>query len=230
MDEQKPSWGRLFKKAIMLGPQIEDNIEIESVDVKQAVMHFLTITWNVIFAFVPPTHWGGGWPAFFVALSFIGAVTLVVGDAAVLFGCTLGIPQAVTGITLVAMGTSLPDTFASMIAAKNSDYADSAVGNVTGSNSVNVFLCLGAPWVMASTYMEGQGKTFLTPPGNLSYSVVVFIACSLVAFVILAIRRQFVGGELGGPKPSAYASSAVFITLWLIYITLSIIKATAGWP
>ena len=49
-----------------------------------------------------------------------------------------------------------------MIAAKNSDYADSAVGNVTGSNSVNVFLGLGAPWVMAATYMEGRGKQFIT--------------------------------------------------------------------
>ena len=68
---------------------------------------------NVIFAFVPPVHWGGGWPAFTVALTFIGLVTMVVGDAAVLFGCALGIPQAVTGITLVALGTSLPDTFAS---------------------------------------------------------------------------------------------------------------------
>jgi len=55
-------------------------------------MHFLTITWNVIFAFVPPTHWGGGWPAFIIALSFIGLITMVVGDAAILFGCALGIP------------------------------------------------------------------------------------------------------------------------------------------
>jgi len=117
-----------------------------------------------------------------------------------------------------------------MIAAKNSDYADSAVGNVTGSNSVNVFLGLGLPWVMASTYMEGKGKLFLTPPGNLAYSVIVFIACSLVAFLILGIRRYTVHGELGGPKTSAYASSAAFVTLWMIYITLSIVKATSGWP
>ena len=117
-----------------------------------------------------------------------------------------------------------------MIAAKTSDYADSAVGNVTGSNSVNVFLGMGVPWVLASTYMEGRGKQYLTPPGNLAYSVVVFIACSLIAFVILGVRRSVVGGELGGPKSSAYASSAVFILLWVIYVTLSIIKATQGWP
>jgi Ca2+/Na+ antiporter len=117
-----------------------------------------------------------------------------------------------------------------MIAAKNSEYADSAVGNVTGSNSVNVFLGLGAPWVMASTYMEGKGKEYLTPPGNLAYSVVIFISCSLIAFAVLAIRRKVVGGELGGPRGSAMASCAFFIFLWTVYITLSIVKATSGWP
>ena len=58
----------------------------------------------------------------------------------------------VTAITLVALGTSLPDTFASMTAAKNADSADSAIGNITGSNSVNVFLGLGLPWSIAVTF------------------------------------------------------------------------------
>lgn len=120
MDEQKPGWGRLFKKAIMLGPQIEDNIEVDTVTLGEAITHFIVIFWNVLFAFVPPDHWRGGWPAFFVALSFIGIITMVVGEVATLLGCVCGIPSAVTGITLVALGTSLPDTFASMIAAKNS--------------------------------------------------------------------------------------------------------------
>lgn len=139
----------------MLGPTIEDDVEVDTVTLGEALTHFVTIMWNVLFAFVPPTHWGGGWPAFIIALTFIGLITMVVGEVATLLGCVCGIPSAVTGITLVALGTSLPDTFASMIAAKNSENADSAIGNVTGSNCVNVFLGLGLPWVMASTYMEG---------------------------------------------------------------------------
>ena len=118
MNEQEPSWGYLFKKAIMLGPTIEDNIEIESVGLGQSLCHFFTIYWNFCFALVPPTHWYGGWPAFFVALTFIGLVTMVVGEVAILFGCAMTIPNSITGITIVALGTSLPDTFASMIAAK----------------------------------------------------------------------------------------------------------------
>jgi solute carrier family 8 (sodium/calcium exchanger) len=56
----------------------------------------------------------------------------------------------VTAITFVALGTSLPDTFASKAAAIGDKTADASIGNVTGSNSVNVFLGLGLPWLIAS--------------------------------------------------------------------------------
>merc|ERR1719515_427763 len=82
----------------------------------------------------------------------IGLVTVVVGDMASLLGCCLSIPDDITAITLVALGTSLPDTFASRTAARQDDTADNSIGNVTGSNSVNVFLGLGLPWTMGAIY------------------------------------------------------------------------------
>jgi len=83
----------------------------------EGFMHFLTIFWKVLFACVPPVHWGGGYPAFGIALAFIGIITAIVGDAAGMLGCVLPIPDSITAITIVALGTSLPDTFASMTAA-----------------------------------------------------------------------------------------------------------------
>ena len=38
-------------------------------------------------------------------------------------------------------------------------HADNAIGNVTGSNSVNVFLGLGLPWLIAAIYWEAQVTT-----------------------------------------------------------------------
>lgn len=58
----------------------------------------------------------------------------------------------VSAITLVALGTSLPDTFASRTAAVKEQFADNSIGNITGSNSVNVFLGLGLPWMIAAIY------------------------------------------------------------------------------
>ena len=86
--------------------------------------------------FVTPDHprfCGSGYPAFVVSLFFIGVLTAIVEQIASLLGCVWGIKQAVSGITLVALGTSLPDTFASRSAAIHDDSADAAIGNVTGN-------------------------------------------------------------------------------------------------
>merc|ERR1719409_451030 len=88
----------------------------------------------------------------------IGGLTVIVGDLAALLGCVVGIPDEITAITLVALGTSLPDTFASKVAAQQDPYADASIGNVTGSNSVNVFLGLGLPWTIGAIYWS-SGKT-----------------------------------------------------------------------
>jgi len=137
----------------MLGPQIdEDSMVLEEITLFEGLSHFAAIGWKVFFSLVPPAHYNGGYPAFVIALMFIGLVTAVVGEVATVLGCVLNLKESITAITLVALGTSLPDTFASMSAAKNSEYADSAIGNITGSNSVNVFLGLGLPWAIACTY------------------------------------------------------------------------------
>ena len=120
-------------------------------------MHALNLPFKVVFAFIPPTCYLGGWVCFFCALTMVGVVTIIIGDLAAIFGCVYGIDKATTAITFVALGTSLPDTFASKGAAVGDDTADAAIGNVTGSNAVNVFLGLGLPWMMAAFKWAGSG-------------------------------------------------------------------------
>ena len=86
----------------------------------------------------------------------IGFLTAIIGDLASIFGCLVGLPDTVTAITFVAVGTSVPDLFASKQAAAQEKTADNSIGNVTGSNSVNVFLGMGLPWLMASIYHTAQ--------------------------------------------------------------------------
>merc|ERR1711977_631473 len=100
-----------------------------------------------------------GMVCFVFSLFGIAVVTALVGDLAGLFGCAIGMPDDITAITVVALGTSLPDTFASRTAAVQDPYADASVGNITGSNSVNVFLGLGLPWMVAALYWNSSGVT-----------------------------------------------------------------------
>ena len=113
------------------------------------------------------------------------------------------------------------DTFASILAIKSDDNADNAVGNVTGSNSVNVFLGMGLPWLIACSYwLSKDGSDYQVPPGSMSFSVIVFLCCSIICFIVLGLRRYFLGGELGGQGYSRPVSAGILIFLWLIYILL----------
>jgi solute carrier family 8 (sodium/calcium exchanger) len=211
----------------MLHPTKNEDGMIEDVTGMDAFLHMATIGWKVVFAMIPPPHYWGGWASFIVAISMIGLITMIVGEFATLFGCVLGLKTGVTAITFVAIGTSLPDTFASMKAATEEKYADSAVGNVTGSNSVNVFLGLGLPWVIAAIYYEKRGEEFIVPAGDLAFSVMVFLIVSVTCLITLVIRRYVVGGELGGSNFGRKITATFFVSLWVIYITLSTLKAYA---
>jgi len=78
----------------------------------------------------------------------IGLAILLVGghlfiDGAVSVAAVLGMSDRLVGLTIVAVGTSLPELVTSVIAARRG-HSDLAVGNVVGSNIFNVLLCLGA--------------------------------------------------------------------------------------
>jgi solute carrier family 8 (sodium/calcium exchanger) len=123
------------------------------------VVFYINAPWRLFFAFCPPPQMMGGWLCFFIALAIIAVVTCLIGDLASLLGCSIGLKDSITAITLVALGTSLPDTFASKAATVDDANADAAIGNVTGSNSVNVFLGLGLPWFIAALYWGNEGAT-----------------------------------------------------------------------
>jgi len=205
-EEEEQTWVGQFISACKLHPTKGEDGEINDITFMEGFLHFATIGWKLIFSIIPPPHYNGGWSCFVCSLAMIGIVTYVVGEFANLFGCVLGIPPAITAITFVALGTSLPDTFASMVAASQEKYADSAVGNVTGSNSVNVFLGLGLPWVIATMWenntdeaTKGYAATnYFVPAKTLGFSVLIFVICAIIGIILLMVRRVVVGGELGG--------------------------------
>jgi len=116
-DEEERTWASQFKTACMLHPTRSDDGEIVDIEIMDGIMQFLVIGWKILFALIPPAHYFGGWACFIAALLFIGICTAIVGEFANLFGCVLGIRSSITAISFVALGTSLPDTFASMVAA-----------------------------------------------------------------------------------------------------------------
>jgi len=216
------------------------------------VMHILALPFKFLYAVtVPPAAWLGGIPTFVVSLGQVGLLTAIITDVAGILGCILGIPDPVTAITLVALGTSLPDTFASMIAARSEPTADASITNVTGSNSVNVFMGLGLPWVFSTIYWGGVspdsatsaqwrarypdvaakypgGPYYVVLGGDLGFSVATFVTACALGTMLILYRRFVLGAELGGPVMAKYASTAILVTLWITYTTLAVLRFTGG--
>lgn len=210
----------------MLSPQVDEDGNVIEITYGEAILHFFSIGWKGLFSVIPPARWCKGWISFFVSLVFIGAITAIVGEFASLFGCVLGVKDSITAITFVALGTSLPDTFASRTAALEATNADAAIGNVTGSNSVNVFLGLGLPWIIGSIYYMIKGETYHVPSSGLAFSVLMFLFCSTICIIGIIIKRLTSGGELGGNKLwHKLVYFVIFIFLWALYIVSSILMA-----
>lgn len=87
-----------------------------------------------------------------------GAVVIVIGgnlsvDGATAIARQLHISEAIIGLTIVALGTSLPELVTSVVAAKKGN-SDIALGNIVGSNIFNVLLILGVTSVIKPFYVS----------------------------------------------------------------------------
>ncbi|XP_060929148.1 sodium/calcium exchanger 2b isoform X6 [Limanda limanda] len=224
------SWREQFVEAVTVsagdGDEDEEGQQENLPSCYDYVMHFLTVFWKVLFACVPPTEYWNGWACFLVSISSIGLLTAVIGDLASHFGCTVGLKDTVTAVVFVALGTSIPDTFASKVAAMQDQHADASVGNVTGSNAVNVFLGIGVAWSVAAIYWNINGKEFRVDPGSLAFSVTIFTVFAFISMGVLLFRRRpSIGGELGGPRTARILTTMLFLGLWFLYILFSSLEA-----
>jgi len=92
-------------------------------------------------------------------ISFIiGLVSLLIGSKALVWGATgvatlLGVSELIIGLTIVAIGTSLPELAASVISALKNEH-DIAIGNVLGSNVFNLLAVLAMPGLIMPSAIE----------------------------------------------------------------------------
>lgn len=115
----------------------------------------------------------------------LGAVFLVLGfvclvkgsdwfvDGAVGIADRFGIPQIVIGLTIVAMGTSAPEAAVSITGAFN-DAADTAIGNIVGSNILNILIILGLSALICPMRVD-KSTVFVDTPFMIAITVLILI-------------------------------------------------------
>jgi cation:H+ antiporter len=100
-------------------------------------------------------------------------------------GKILNIPNFIIGITIVALGTSLPE-FASSLAAVLKGASEIVAANVIGSNVANVLLVIGLSAVFAKTVLESEKKI------NNDSAVLLLGATALISLVVYDLRITFI--------------------------------------
>ncbi|MFW6199686.1 MAG: calcium/sodium antiporter [Gemmatimonadota bacterium] len=147
-------------------------------------------------------------PVWNVFLVVAGLVLLLAGarwlvESAVAIATTLGVSEVIIGLTVVALGTSLPEVATSVLATLRGE-RDIAVGNVVGSNVFNLTLILGAGSAAAS-----GGLT--VPPAVLAFDMPIMVAATLACLPVF-----FTGYRIARWEGFLFLGYYVAYTLYLV--------------
>jgi cation:H+ antiporter len=134
-----------------------------------------------------------GWVVLGLVALMLGARWLVDGSVTIARG--YGISEAFIGLTIVAVGTSLPELATSLIAAFRR-HSEIALGNVVGSNIFNILGILGITAVVSPIPVAGR---------FLSFDLPVMIGVSLVLTALLLLRPS-IGRVMGAALLAAYVA------------------------
>ncbi|XP_022155295.1 magnesium/proton exchanger isoform X1 [Momordica charantia] len=221
-------WKQQFADALSLETLESRKLNNIHLRLARICWQLLLAPWRLLFAIVPPYHIAHGWLAFICSLIFISGIAYIVTKLTDLISCVSGINPYVIAFTALASGTSWPDLVASKIAAERQTTADSAIANITCSNSVNIYVGIGVPWLISTAYNFAAYREPLRikDAAGLSFSLLVFFSTSVGCIAVLVFRRVTLGAELGGPRLWAWVTCIFFMLLWLIFIVLSSLKVS----
>lgn len=164
--------------------------------------------WLLNLLFPAPAHTRGR-----LILCFCGALvgiilfSLLLVQQAVLFARTVGMPEELIALTVLAIGTSIPDLLGSRAAARRG-LGGMAFSNAVGSNLFDVLVGLGLLWLF-SILIRGEEVVIDAVLTNESLFALVFSIVGL--FCLLALNRWRVGKRIGILCIGSY----VFYLLWI---------------
>lgn len=142
-----------------------------------------------------------------ILLTVCGLAGIIVGgqlvvDNASSIAIHFGMSETLTGLTIVAVGTSLPELVTSIAAARKGE-SDIAIGNVVGSNVFNILFVLAASAAITPMNINGQGLCDL----------LILIAVSVMAYIFCVTKKTINRAEGG-----------ILTVMYAAYMTLAIIR------
>ena len=139
-----------------------------------------------------------------VAVLLLGLALILLGsdvavDAATALARIFGLSERLIGLTIVALGTSLPELFTSITAARKGS-ADIAIGNIVGSNIFNIL------------FVVGLSSLLIPVPFAQAFLSDTLVAIGAAVFLLAScLRSHKLGRGAGLLMPSSYAAYLIFL-------------------
>ncbi|MFH1781422.1 MAG: hypothetical protein ABH835_02300, partial [Patescibacteria group bacterium] len=130
--------------------------------------------------------------AFGLSLVAIAGISWILVDTAVRMAGILHVSDSIIALTVLALGTSVPDLIDTLIIAKKGR-GDMAISSAIGSNIFDILLAFGLPWLIY-TMIKGN---LVVSAENLNSSIFLLLATVVVLFFLLLIRKWQAGRKAG---------------------------------
>lgn len=145
---------------------------------------------------------------FFISIILIAFVSWIMVESAVVISEKIGIPKIIIGLTVLAIGTSIPDLMSSIIVAKKGN-GDMGVSNAIGSNVFDILVGLGLPYIV---YILLNDSNVIISTDNIILSIIVLFSSIILIFLIFIANKWKVN------KTSGY----ILIISYLLYLIYEI--------
>ncbi|XP_046743569.1 sodium/potassium/calcium exchanger 4-like [Diprion similis] len=154
--------------------------------------------------------WRRFYPLTFIMCIFWIAVTsYIVSWMITVVGDTIGIADAVMGLTFLAGGGSLPEAVSSVIMARQGDGA-MGLSNSIGANTLDILLCLGLPWLIKTTAL---GTNIEIVSATLNYSFLTLMVTVVLLYAVIAVNGYRLNKKVGIGCFAMYIGFLVFAVL-----------------
>jgi len=150
---------------------------------------------------------------FSISIIYIAVLSWVLVELAVVLAQELHVSEAIIALTILAIGTSVPDMMASLIVSRKGK-GSMAVSNVIGSNTFDILIGLGLPW---SIYILWNNQPVTVATHDLLESIMLLGGSVVLLGFILAIRKFTLGYKIG----------ALLVFIYIAYLGYAIFNATA---
>lgn len=145
--------------------------------------------------------------SFLISIVIIALTSYFMVESAVHVATILNIPGAIIGLTILAMGTSVPDLISSIIVAKKGK-ADMAVSNAVGSNVFDIFIGLGFIYVVYFLIINPEATSVAIDTNNLMSGIFLLFG-TVVALILLLMMQKWKLGKYSG---------FFLISMYIVYI------------